>query len=46
MTPEYVEEMEDVMSGEYSGIGAIVEQVGTSFQISDIIEDSPAEKAD
>lgn len=45
MTPEYVEEMEDVMSGEYSGIGAIVEQVGTSFQISDIIEDSPAEKS-
>ncbi|HHU53103.1 MAG TPA: S41 family peptidase [Clostridiaceae bacterium] len=45
MTPEYVEEMEDSMSGEYSGIGAVVEQVGTSFQISDIIEDSPAEKS-
>ncbi|HHT23988.1 MAG TPA: S41 family peptidase [Clostridiaceae bacterium] len=45
MTPEYVEEMEDLMSGEYSGIGAVVEQVGASYQISDIIEDSPAEKS-
>ena len=44
MTPEYVEEVEESMSGEYSGIGAIVEKVGTTFQISDIIEDSPAEK--
>ncbi|MGB4609292.1 MAG: S41 family peptidase [Saccharofermentanales bacterium] len=45
MTPEYVAEMKDSMSGEYSGIGAVVEQVGASFQISDIIEDSPAEKS-
>lgn len=45
LSPEYVKQMEESMSGSYSGIGATVEQVGDGFQISDLVEDSPAEKA-
>lgn len=45
LSPEYVKQMEESMSGSYSGIGATVEQVREGFQISDLVEDSPAEKA-
>ncbi|HZJ69031.1 MAG TPA: S41 family peptidase [Candidatus Eisenbacteria bacterium] len=45
LSPEYVLQMEDSMSGEYSGIGAIVEKIGNIYQISDLIEDSPAESS-
>ncbi len=45
MSPEYVIEMEDSMSGSYSGIGATVEKISNYYQISDIVEDSPADQA-
>jgi len=45
LSPEDVAEMEESMSGVYSGIGATVEKVDTYFQVSDLTEDSPADKA-
>ena len=45
LTPEMNEEMEEAMSGEYSGIGAMVQFMDGRFSISDIFDKSPAEKA-
>lgn len=45
MSPENVAEMEESMSGSYSGIGATVEKVSDYYQVSDIAEDSPADQA-
>lgn len=45
MDPEYVQDMEESMSGVYSGIGATVEKVGADYQISDLVPESPAEKS-
>ncbi len=45
LSPEEVEQMEDSMSGAYSGIGATVEKVDDHYQVSDLVEDSPADKA-
>ncbi|MDO5733872.1 MAG: S41 family peptidase [Eubacteriales bacterium] len=42
LSPEENEQVHESNSGEYSGIGAIVQQKDGIFQISDIVDNSPA----
>lgn len=45
MTPEYVQESKESMAASYSGIGATIEKISDYYQVSDIVEDSPADQA-
>lgn len=45
LSPEDNKMMNEAMSGEYSGIGAQVSMQDKEYSISDIFDDSPAEKA-
>ncbi len=45
LSPEENERVKESNSGEYSGIGAIVQKKDNFFQISDLVDNSPAAKS-
>ena len=45
MDPEEHKEYEEVISGEYEGIGAVLEQVGDYIHVVGVFEGSPAQQA-